>query len=97
MICVNTLFHVIMYTLGIILLIALIVLCFKMFDTLKRVDRMVDDLSDKASKLDNLFGIIDKSTDAISSFTDRIIELIVGTLVGLFSKKKKEKEIDENE
>ena len=95
--CLNMVFPVILYILGIILLIALIVLCIKLFSTLKKVDRVVDDISDKSNKLDGLFGIIDKSTDAVSSLTDKVIEFIVGSLTNLFSRKKKIKEENEDE
>lgn len=95
--CLNVVFPVILYLLGIILLVALIVLCIKLFSTLKKVDRVVDDISNKSSKLDGLFGIIDKSTDAVSSLTDKIIEFIVNSLTGLFSRKKKIKEETDDE
>ena len=94
--CLNAIFPVILYLLGIILLIALIVLCFKLFDTLKRVNQVIDDINEKSSKLDNLFNLIDRSTDALSSLTDKAVEFIVGTVVGFFSKKKNIKE-EENE
>ncbi len=97
MMCLNTLFPVILYLLGIILLIALIVLCIKLFVTLKKVDQVIDDISEKSSKLDNLFSIVDRSTDAISIITDKAVDFIVGTLVGFFSRKKNVKEEEENE
>ena len=64
--CLNVVFPVILYTLGAILLIVLIILCLKVIGTLKKVDKVVDDVENKVGKLDGVFSIIDKSTDAVS-------------------------------
>ena len=45
--CLNVVFPVILYTLGAILLIVLIILCLKVIGTLKKVDKVVDDVENK--------------------------------------------------
>ncbi|MEI3499017.1 MAG: hypothetical protein V8Q71_00630 [Bacilli bacterium] len=48
--CLNVVFPVILYTLGAILLIVLIILCLKVIGTLKKVDKVVDDVENKVGK-----------------------------------------------
>lgn len=93
--CLNSIFPVILYTLGTILLVVLIILCFKIIGTLKKVDQVVDDVNSKVGKLDGIFDIIDRSTDVVSSISDRIIDAISGVVSKLFSKRKRKGE-DEN-
>lgn len=94
--CLNTIFPVILYCLGSILLIVLIILCIKTIFTLKKVDHVVDDVSGKVGKLDGVFNIIDKSTDTVSLISDKVIDSISNLIGKIFSKKKKKEEkIDE--
>lgn len=90
--CLNTIFPVILYILGSILLVVLIMLCFKIMGTLKKVDQVVDDVNIKVGKLDGVFNIIDRSTDAISTVSDKVIEFISGAITKLFLRKKNKKE-----
>ena len=90
--CMNTVFPVILYILGTILLIVLIILCLKVIGTLKKVDQVVDDVEKKVGKLDGIFDIIDRSTDAVSTVSDKVIDFISSAVVKLFSKKKKKEE-----
>lgn len=90
--CLNVVFPVILYTLGAILLIVLIILCLKVIGTLKKVDKVVDDVENKVGKLDGVFSIIDKSTDAVSLVSDKIIDFVSSAVMKIFSRKKKKKE-----
>ncbi len=93
------LFPIILYILGSTLLIVLIILGIKMIITLTKIDKVVDDINDKCSKLDKTFNVIDRFTDACASINDKIIELTVGAVTSLVkvikNKKKKGNEEDE--
>lgn len=95
--CANVIFPIILYILGALLLVTLIVLCFKVMQTLKKVNAVIDDVSMKSSKLDNMFNLIDSTTDAISNVSSTIVDFIVGAITGFFSRKDKRKVEDENE
>ena len=82
--CLNVVFPVILYTLGAILLIVLIILCLKVIGTLKKVDKVVDDVENKVGKLDGVFSIIDKSTDAVSLVSDKIIDFVSSAVMKIF-------------
>ena len=86
--CLNVVFPVILYTLGAILLIVLIILCLKVIGTLKKVDKVVDDVENKVGKLDGVFSIIDKSTDAVSLVSDKIIDFVSSAVMKIFSRKE---------
>ena len=90
--CLNVVFPVILYTLGAILLIVLIILCLKVIGTLKKVDKVVDDVENKVGKLDGVFSIIDKSTDAVSLVSDKIIDFVSSAVMKIFSRKTNKKE-----
>ena len=90
--CVNTVFPIILYILGAVLLITLIILVIKCMGTIKKINSVVDDVSAKAGKLDGVFNIIDNTTDVISNVGDKVIDFITGAITGLFARKKKKKE-----
>lgn len=87
---------IILYVLLSILIVVLIVLSIRAIKTLKRVDRTIDDVNSKMSKLDGVFSLVDRSTDAISLFTDKVVGLVTRGITSLF-KKKKENGGKENE
>lgn len=99
-ISLNEIFPVILYLLGSILLVVLIILSIKAIATLSKVNRVMDDLNDKSHKLDNLFDVIDNTTDMISDISDKFLGLVVNgitTLVHKVKAKKGEKEKNEEE
>ena len=51
----------------------------------------------KSHKLDNLFTVIDNTTDVVASISDKAVGLIVNGIAGLFSKIGKKKGDNENE
>lgn len=90
--CLNVVFPVILYTLGAILLVVLIILCLKIMGTLRKVDKVVDDVENKVGKLDGVFSIIDRSTDAVSMVSDKVIDFVSSAITKIFSKRKNKKE-----
>ena len=94
--CVNTVFPIILYVLGAVLLVALIVLVIKCIGTLKKINTVVDDVSEKAGKLNGVFDIIDHTTDVITSVSDKAIDFLSGMVTGLFSRKNRKK-VEEEE
>lgn len=96
--CMNEIFPVILYVLGSILLVVLIVLSIRAIGTLKKVDRAMDDLNVKSHKLDNLFNVIDNTTDIISDISDKALGLVVNGIATFVQKiKHKKGEKDSNE
>lgn len=93
-------FPVILYGLLIILVIVLIILAIKLIGTLKKVDKVVDDVNGKVKSLNGVFSIIDHTTDALSGFGDKIVNIIssgINTLLSIKKKKKEEEDKDEEE
>ena len=94
MVDLNTLLTVCLYVLGIILLVVLIILGIKCIGVLNKVDRLVDDVEEKVSSFDGLFGIVDRLTDGIVVASDAIITGSADFLSKVFKRKKKEDDID---
>lgn len=87
---------VILYVLLAILIVVLIVFIIRLINTLSKVDKVVDDVNRKVSKLDGVFNIIDTTTDALALFSDRITDFAVNKISNIFrSRKKKEEDTDE--
>ena len=87
---------IILYLLGIALLIILIILGIKLIHTVDKTNDILDDAYNKTKSLDGVFDAIDRITDTVSGISDSV----VGALTSVFGKvfkKKKEKEIDEDE
>jgi len=94
--CTETTFVIILYVLGCILLIALIFFVVRLIGTLSKLDKVLDDVSQKSAKLDGVFNLVDKSADAINSISDTAVSFITGTVLGFMNKKKnKGDDIDE--
>lgn len=85
---------ILFYILLIVLVIALIILVINAIKTLDKVDKLVDDVSQKSQKLNGLFSIIDNTTDAVVSFSDKIVGALANVIGKLFNRKK-ESENDE--
>lgn len=86
---------IILYLLIFVLIIFLILLVYRAIKTLAKVEKVVDDVNDKSKKLNGLFDIVDHTADGLSKFSDVIVNGLTTLLVGLFTKKKKEKKEDE--
>ena len=85
---------IIIYSLIAILLLVLIIFIIRLFSTLSRLNKTLDDVNSKVEKLNGLFNIIDNTTDYISVISDKFIDKVVGLIDNMFSKKKKEGEIE---
>lgn len=93
----NSVLPVILYVSLTILVIVLIVFVIRLMNTLSKVDKVVDDVNRKVSKLDGVFNIIDTTTDTLALFSDKLTDFAVSKIGNLFTKKKKKKEEDINE
>ena len=82
---------ILIYFLLIVILIIGIVLGINFIKTMKKVEKVVDDVNDKVESLNGFFKIIDFTTDKIASFTDKVVE-VAGNLFSkvLFRKKRKD-------
>ena len=87
--------QIMMYILGSILLIVLIVLGVKLMSTLNRIDALVDNINGKVNQLNGLFNIIDMVTNKVSTITDTFVNNANNLISKIFSKKRKEDDIDE--
>ena len=90
-------FQYTLFLLGSILLIVLIFLGIKMILTLGKVDKLVEDISEKSRKLDGAFGTIDKVTDAISSVNDKFIGIAFNVISNFAHRIKRKKERDDDD
>ncbi len=92
-------FSVILYTLTVVLLIVLICLGIKLIQTLYKVDKAIDEVQDKVSKLNNLFEIINTTSDTIARVNEYIISSVSHVLGKIISplKKRKKDEYEKNE
>ena len=66
----------------------------KCIRVLGKVDKIVDNVDEKVTSLDGLFGIVDKITDGIVLASDSIISGGSDFLSRIFNRKKKEDDID---
>ena len=92
---INEIFQVILYILGSILLVTSIILTIKLIKTVNKVDKVIDDINVKSQSLNGLFNIIDGTTDALSSISDKVIDFIVNRLLGIFNRKNKKEELED--
>lgn len=88
---------IVIYILLIAILIIGIILGVKSIITIKKVEKVVDDVNQKVESLNGLFHIVDRATDKIVSLTDRVVDGISGLASKIFSHKKKNKEVDIDE
>lgn len=86
----------IMYMLGIVLLVCLIVLTIKSINVVDKTNVMLDDVNKKIKSFDELFNAVNIASSFISSFGDKILEKI-SSIMSIFTRKRKNKEIFEEE
>lgn len=66
-----------------------------------KIDAILENVEGKINSLNGLFSVIDFTTDRISSFSDRVVDLFgnIVSRIGSFGaskrRKKKERDIDE--
>lgn len=90
-------FPIILYLLGSVLLIVLIILGVKLIYTVNKTNEILDDAYNKTKSLNGLFHAIDSATDTLSNLSDSIVSNITGIIGKIFNKRKKNKEINEDE
>ncbi|MCI9110635.1 MAG: hypothetical protein HFH47_02340 [Bacilli bacterium] len=83
---------IIFYMSLIVLIIFLIVLVIRAIKTLGKVDKTLDDIQEKSSKLDGVFHIIDNTTDVVVGISDTIISFVAGSIENLVNRKKVKKD-----
>ena len=75
MVDANVFFTMLLCILGSILLIALIVLVVKMIFTVDKVNKMLDEISNKFSKFDKMFEVIDFTNANLSKF-EKVFDVV---------------------
>lgn len=93
----NELLPIILYILLSILVVVLIIFVIRLIKTLSKVDKVVDDVNVKVTKLNGVFNIIDSTTDTLALLSDKLTNFAVSKIGNLFTKKNKKKEEDEDE
>ena len=88
---------IIIYSLIAILLIVMIVFIIKLFGTLSRINKTLDEVNTKVEKLNGVFNIIDTTTDYLSLLSDKLVDKVTNVISSLFSKKDKTEGEDEDE
>lgn len=88
----NAFLPIVLYIFGIALLIVLIVLGIRLIQTIDRANRLLDDVEEKVSTLNNFFHLIDTITDNISFLSDRVVDAVSNVITKLFRRKKKEED-----
>lgn len=89
---VSEVLPVILYILGAILLVALIVLTVKLIITMNKIEKVVDNITEKVSTLDKLFEIVGLVTGKFTAVTDKIVDVAASLIEKVFKRKG---EIDE--
>ena len=90
---VSEVLPVILYILGAILLVCLIILTVKLIITMNKIEKVVDNITEKVSALDKLFEIVGLVTGKFTAITDKIVDVAASIIEKIFNKRKDE--IDE--
>ena len=88
---------IILYVLGAVLLVALIVLTIKLIYSVERINVLLDGVERKMKTIDKIFGAVDNVTDSVAALSDRIVDGVASIISKVFGRKKKRKEIEEDD
>ena len=88
----SSLLPIIFYILLSILVVFIILFVYKLTKTLDKTNLILDDVYVKVKKLDNLFEVIDRGADTINMMTNKVVDVLVGTVTKVFKKKRKDEE-----
>ncbi len=88
---------IIIYILLIIILIIGIILGIKSIITIKKVEKVVDDVNEKVESLNGLFHVIDFTTDKIVALTDKVVDGVSSLASKMFFRKKGKQKKEEIE
>ena len=86
---VNEILPVVLYILGAILLVALIVLTVKLTITVHKIDKIVDNITDKVTALDGLFSVVNAVSNKFTFITDKVVNIIY-SLIEKITKRKED-------
>lgn len=64
---------------------------------MNKVEKVVDNVNEKVESLNNVFNLIDFTTDKLAAFTDRIVDIAGSIFSKLLFKKKRKKDDYEEE
>ena len=80
---------VILYILGAILLVALIVLTIKLTITIHKIDKVVDNITEKVTALDGVFSVVNAVSNKFTFITDKVVNIIY-SLIEKITKRKED-------
>ena len=80
---------VILYILGAILLVAIIVLTIKLTITIHKIDKVVDNITEKVTALDGLFSVVNAVSNKFTFITDKVVNIIY-SLIEKITKRKED-------
>ncbi len=95
MIDANEFLLIVVYILGSVLLFALTILVLRLIRTLKKVDRLLDDLQGKSEQLNGVFTLVDRSSSVMNSIAGNVGSGIVNFATNFFKNRKGRDEEDE--
>lgn len=84
----SQLMPIILYLLLSILVVVVIVFVYKLTITLDKTNTLIDDVYLKVKKLDNLFEVIDRGADTLNLVTNKVSDVIIGSIMKIFKKRK---------
>ena len=80
------------YVLLICLLIVGIIIGIKAIITINKVDKVVDNVSNKMDSLNGVFNLLDFTTDRLAGLTDHIVDGLIGVFGKILKNKRRKKE-----
>jgi len=83
----NEVLPVVLYILGAILLTALIVLTIKLIIVTNKMEKVVDNITDKVRTLDGLFAVISNISNKVTMLTDKFVDNVALIVDKLFKRK----------
>lgn len=86
---------VILYILGAILLVALIVLTVKLTITIHKIDKVVDNITEKVTALDGVFSVVNAVSNKFTFITDKVVNIIY-SLIEKITKRKEDWKMSKN-
>lgn len=91
----SQLLPIVIYILLIALIVLLIIISIKAIKALNKVQTVVDTVDKKVHNMNGAFDVIDIATDKLSTFSDKLINIIAGAIEKVFKVNDKAKEIEE--
>ena len=83
---------IVLYISLIIFVISMTVLVIKLITTVNKTNYLVENLTKKAESLDNLFNVIDFTTNKFNQVGELIVDFLTGLVKKIFGSKEREEE-----